>query len=342
MIGMRLALCALLLALCLLPTASEAAGERTGHAVANRLPVQVALHIDNLVGIDELRETWQVAGELAERWKAPQLAYRQRGASDRHHDLLSGRIWEPVLGFENEAAPAVLTPTDLYVRPDGTVVSIKRFNVTLSTQLDLRRFPFDHQDLPIVIQPRGHDADDIRLSADMKRSSVTAARYVELSQWRNASLSVHTQTRGRDDYNSTTLLFTLRVVRGWNSYFWKILLPLFLIVLLSWVSFWLSRDEFKTKDQLATLVTTLLIIVAFNITATASLPRTNYVTYVDAFLLVCFFFIVLAIAAVVAIHLREMRAAADRALRWRRTAGIVLPAAFVLTQAALSVWFFRS
>ncbi len=121
-----------------------------------------------------------------------------------------------------------------------------------------------------------------------------AARYVELSQWKNASLSAHAETREHDDFKNTTLLFTFRVFRGWNSYFWKILLPLFLIVLLSWVSFWLSRDEFKTKDQLATLVTTLLIIVAFNITATASLPRTNYVTYIDAFLLVCFFFVVCA------------------------------------------------
>ncbi len=342
MIGIR-ALRVVLVGLFLLSTASLGASEQTGREVPSSLGVRVALHIDNLVGIDELRETWQVAGELVERWKVPQLAYpSSRPLRDNHRDLRPGQIWEPVLGFGNEAAPPTLAETDFYVRPDGTVVSVKRFNVTLSTQLDLRRFPFDHQDLPIVIQPRGHDADRIRLSADMKHSRVTAARYVELSQWKNGSLSAHAETREHDDYKNTTLLFNLRVFRGWNSYFWKILLPLFLIVLLSWVSFWLSREEFKTKDQLATLVTTLLIIVAFNITATSSLPRTNYVTYIDAFLLVCFFFVVFAIAAVVAIHLREMRGSEERALQWRRMAGIVLPAAFILTQAGLFIGFFRT
>lgn len=340
MIGM-LALRVVLVGSLLLLTASLSASEQ-GRDRPSSLAVRVALHIDNLVSIDELRETWQVAGELVERWKVPQLAYPSRGPlTSSHRDLRPGQIWEPVLGFENEAAPATFTDTDFYVRPNGTVVSVKRFNVILSTQLDLRRFPFDKQDLPIVIALRGHDADRIRLSADMQHSSVTVARYVELSQWKNASLSAHAETREHDDYKSPTLLFTLRVFRGWNSYFWKILLPLFLIVLLSWVSFWLSRDEFKTKDQLATLVTTLLIIVAFNITATASLPRTNYVTYIDTFLLVCFFFVVFAIAAVVAIHLREMRGSEQAALHWRRMAGIVLPAAFVLTQAGLALWFFR-
>ncbi|MDQ6932877.1 MAG: hypothetical protein M3160_06845 [Candidatus Eremiobacteraeota bacterium] len=296
--------------------------------------------MDNLVSIDEQHETWQVTGELTERWREPKLRYVQRGPNDRHRDLPAS-ISQPELRFVNEAAPASLTRVDLYVRPGGTVVDVQRFNVTLSTQLDLRRFPFDEQRLPIVIEPRGHDADRILLSADIMHSDLAKAKYAELSQWRNPTLSARVETRQHQDYDINSLIFTVRLHRGSNSYVWKFLLPLFLIVLLSWVSFWLSPEEFKTKDQLGTLVSTLLIIVAFNITATASLPRTNYVTYIDAFLLACFMFVVLAIGAVVTTHVLQVRHRDDAALGMRRLSGTLLPITFVIAQVALFAWFFR-
>ncbi len=258
--------CFIIVASSLAPLPALAQPTRRPQA-SRSLPVTVQLHIDNLVSVDEQRETWQLTGELTERWKEPKLAYIQRAPGNQHRDLPHAPSWEPHLGFTNEATPASLTPIDRYVRPDGTVVNVARFNVTLSTQLDLRRFPFDEQRLPIVLEPQGHDADRVVLSADIRHSSLEKARYVELSQWRMPALSARAVTRQNGDYPVNSLVFTVTVHRGSNSYVWKYLIPLFLIVLLSWVSFWLSHEEFKTKDQLGTLVSTLLIIVAFNITA---------------------------------------------------------------------------
>ncbi len=312
-----------------------------GRAERSRpLAVAVGIYVDNLVSVDEQRETWQLSGELSERWRDAKLAYHQISSTDSHRDL-SGTTWQPALRFSNEAIPATLQDIDLYLTPPGTVVNLKHFNVILSTQLDLRRFPFDKQELPIVIQPRGHDADRIVLSADLRHSGLARTRYAELSQWRNETVTAHAETRRPDDYDMSTLVFLVTLHRGSNSYVWKFILPLFLIVLLSWVSFWLSHEEFKTKDQLATLVSTLLIIVAFNITATASLPRTNYVTYIDAFLLTCFMFVVFAIGAVVASHSLEMRERVQAALHMRRLAGMLLPVTFITTQVGLFAWFFR-
>ncbi|MDQ6826084.1 MAG: hypothetical protein M3Z14_02650 [Candidatus Eremiobacteraeota bacterium] len=329
----------LLVAFWLLPCAAPA--EPAPRPDASPVHVLIRLHIDNLVNVDELRETWQVSGDLVERWKAPKLAYARHGRLDSHRDLAPASTWQPTLGFINEAAPATLTDLDLYETPDGSVVRVQHFTVTLATQLDLRRFPFDKQELPIVMEPRGHDADRILLFADTKRSSVAAARYVGLSQWRNPVLSARRGIRQSDDFDVNALIFTLTLQRGSNSYVWKFILPLFLIVLISWVSFWLSHEEFKTKDQLGTLVSTLLIIVAFNITATASLPRTNYVTYIDAFLLACFMFVILAIAAVVGTHFLQMRQQEDAAYRMRRMAGTLLPVTFVIAQIGMLAWFFR-
>jgi hypothetical protein len=105
------------------------------------------------------------------------------------------------------------------------------------------------------------------------------------------------------------------------------------------VTFWLSHEEFKTRDQLQSAVATLLIVVAFNITITNLLPRTEYITYIDALLFTCFIFVIIAIGAIVATHLLQLNHSEQTALRVRRLSGIVLPVAFLIAQVVLFLQF---
>ena len=102
--------------------------------------------------------------------------------------------------------------------------------------------------------------------------------------------------------------------RNSKSYVLKFIVPLLLLVIISWITFWLSHEEFKTKDQLQSAVATLLIVVAFNITATNLLPRTEYITYIDALLFTCFIFVIISIASIVGTHLLQINYSAQRAL----------------------------
>jgi hypothetical protein len=111
--------------------------------------------------------------------------------------------------------------------------------------------------------------------------------------------------------------------------------PLLLLVIISWVTFWLSHEEFRTKDQLTSAVSTLLIIVAFNITASSLLPKTDYITYIDALLFTSFAFVVISIGTIVGTHLLQINHSQQSALTVRRIAGYVLPIGFIITQAVL-------
>ena len=133
--------------------------------------------------------------------------------------------------------------------------------------------------------------------------------------------------------------FELQVRRNAQSYIWKFIIPLCLIVVISWISFWLAPTEFKSKDLLGTAVTTLLIVVAFTLSITAWLPRTSYLTYIDAFLLTCFLFVIAAIASIVAISTLEQWGQGARALSLRKIAAAVLPITFILVQVAVFVYF---
>lgn len=300
----------------------------------SKTAVKVAVVIRNIIAIDEVKENWQVNGLLVAKWSDPSLQYRSRGRGQVYRDLPQN-AWKPDFEFTNEETPTKFRFVDFYAEPDGTVVYTQAFNATLSANLDLRRFPFDSQLLPLVVQASGDDIDRTILQPDRQDSAISKRNYVGLAQWAPRSLTEHTGAVEGATSGANDLEFDLGVRRNPKSYVLKFIVPLLLLVIISWVTFWLSHEEFKTKDQLGSAVSTLLIIVAFNVTASYILPKTEYITYIDALLFTCFVFVIISIATVVGIHLLQINRSEKAALRARRLAGVVLPVAFLIAQAIL-------
>ena len=308
-------------------------GIATAPTQARSSVIHIGLAIRNLAAIDEVKENWQVAGLLIAKWIVPSLQNRPgRGAAFRD---LPAETWKPHFEFTNEVDPTSFRFVDLYAEPDGTVVYTQTFNATLSTSLDLRRFPFDSQLLPIVVQASGEDLDRTILRPDLQDSALPNRLYAGLAQWVPLSLTERLGTVTGSGFRANDVEFDLKVQRRPKSYIFKFIIPLLLLVFISWITFWLSPEEFKTKDQLQSAVSTLLIIVAFNITASSLLPRTEYMTYIDALLFTSFIFVIISIFTIVVTHLLEINHSEQRALLVRRLAGIVLPVSFVIAQAVL-------
>ncbi len=325
------------LALYACETGALASAVATAPSQARPAAIRVGLVIRNLTAIDEVKESWQVAGLLIAKWTVRSLQYRPGGG--RVYRDLPAETWKPQFEFTNEVTPTNFRFIDLYAEPDGTVVYMQTFSATLSTSLDLRRFPFDSQLLPLVVQASGEDLDRTILRPDPQDSALPNRGFGGLAQWVPLSLTERIGTVAGSASRASDVEFDLKVQRRPKSYILKFIVPLLLLVIISWITFWLSHEEFKTKDQLQSAVSTLLIIVAFNITATNLLPRTEYITYIDAFLFTCFIFVVISIAAIVGTHLLQINHSERRALLVRRLAGIALPVSFVIAQAALFLAF---
>jgi hypothetical protein len=300
--------------------------------------VRVGITVRNLIAIDEVKETWQLAGLLESRWQDPRLRFHSKWAGAVFRDL-PATLWKPDLEFANEVVPTNFRFVDFYALPDGTVEYAQAFTATLSTSLDLRRFPFDSQALPLIVQASGDDLDRTILKPDREHIALPKRSYVRLSQWSPLSVSDRMETVAGSASHASAVDFDLNVRRSPNSYVFKFIVPLLLLVIISWVTFWLSHEEFKTKDQLSSAISTLLIIVAFNVTASLLLPKTEYVTYIDALLFACFIFVMISIATVVGTHFVQAGRSQEAALRVRRLAGIALPVAFVVTQVVLFLEF---
>jgi hypothetical protein len=131
--------------------------------------------------------------------------------------------------------------------------------------------------------------------------------------------------------------FQLSIRRKSAFYVWKVILPLLLMVILSWAVFWIEANDVATQVQIA--VTTVLTIIAFAFAISGSLPRVPYLTFIDVFFLTCNLFVFIAIAELMSVHVSHRTRGTDIAERIRRHARWLVPIAFLVSNALVLIDF---
>ncbi|MGO9452123.1 MAG: hypothetical protein ACLQDV_13940 [Candidatus Binataceae bacterium] len=303
--------------------------------------IGIGLHIINIASIDEVAEQFEIDGYLLAKWVDSRLRYVSTGPGDEERDFLRDQIWIPYFEMVNAVTPHQRYDTSIRVTPDGTVTYVERFHVVLSSKFALRRFPFDSQSLVIVIHPFVRSLN--RVTYSLYDHHVWTARefnqYSSLAQWDFEAVEPYI---GSDQLYSGAPVaearFTIRVKRRSNFYIWKVILPLTLMVLLSWSVFWVEARDLSNQVQIA--VTTILTVIAFAFAISASMPRVPYLTYIDAFFLTCYVFVFLAIVELMSVHLAHRReGTTDLGIRIQRICRWFVPLAFLVTNLILVVHF---
>jgi hypothetical protein len=303
--------------------------------------VKVGLYILNLVALDEVHQTFTCTGYLTEKWNDPRLALTpgQAGGGKRYYRRED--IWFPSLQFDNSAAPRTETSYLLQVRPDGTAEYVVKFGVTISSDLALRAFPFDTQDLSIYLHPFAGDVGRIILTIDRDTTGISKAPYAPLPLWSLGRMR-YKAVRGHVERGykvSTHAIFTMRVKRYSEFYVFRIFVPLVLMVAVSWGVLWIPTGDLNS--QLVTSVTTVLTLVAFSVAISNVLPPVPYLTFCDMFFLICFVFVLLSVGEVLIVHTQHNHRGEARALALRRLTRRTLPPAFIAVALVFAGIFLR-
>lgn len=88
--------------------------------------------------------------------------------------------------------------------------------------------------------------------------------------------------------------------RHMGSFLIQVYGPCILLVVLSWVSFWLNREA--TADRVSLGVTTVLTMTFLGLEARANLPKVTYPTALDHFIFLSFGFIFATIVQFAFVH----------------------------------------
>ncbi|KAG1652051.1 Gamma-aminobutyric acid receptor subunit beta-like [Nymphon striatum] len=99
-------------------------------------------------------------------------------------------------------------------------------------------------------------------------------------------------------YQRLSLIFVLK--RNIGYFIFQTYLPSILIVMLSWVSFWINHEA--TSARVALGITTVLTMTTISTGVRSSLPRISYVKAIDIYLVMCFVFVFAALLEYAAVN----------------------------------------
>uniref|UniRef100_S4RWK8 Neurotransmitter-gated ion-channel ligand-binding domain-containing protein n=1 Tax=Petromyzon marinus TaxID=7757 RepID=S4RWK8_PETMA len=219
---------------------------------------------------------------LWQHWRDYRLAFKQNFTTIDLDNSMSKSIWIPDLHFVNEktafAYPTATTQS--YACPDseGFVPFAFWISLTLSCPMNLQDFPMDTQVCPLYISSSAYTKRDLVFmwdedSAMVRDPSISLPQY----SFMNVTLS-HSERHLRTGVVVTTGNFSMlkanfKLRRLMGFYLTQTYLPSALLVLLSWISFWINPDAAPARVALG--ITTVLTLTTQSSGARSSLPKVS-------------------------------------------------------------------
>uniref|UniRef100_A0AAN0LW25 Gamma-aminobutyric acid receptor subunit beta n=1 Tax=Polyphagotarsonemus latus TaxID=1204166 RepID=A0AAN0LW25_9ACAR len=203
---------------------------------------------------------------------------------------VSERIWLPDTFFANEKSAyfhiATTKNTFLRITSSGEVLRSIRLTVTASCPMDLQYFPMDRQLCSIEIESYGYSMSDIKYKWQPVANSVGLAKELSLPQFKVLGHRQKEKVIDLTTGNYSRLICEIQFARSLGFYLIQIYIPASLIVVISWVSFWLHRNATPARVSLG--VTTVLTMTTLMSSTNAQLPKISYIKSIDVFLGTCF------------------------------------------------------
>lgn len=242
----------------------------TGRAQADSTNLYVRLYLLDLIEIDDTEEAITAEFIVDADWSVD-------GPRDTTLAYPDPRV--PQLQFRNIISSQPLAPEAVSVDAGGTARFNQRIIGTIQQRFDFSAFPYDRQVLTIELFTRGASA--FRLLADTATAGGIMPDFVELTAWDIEFVgAIPTVLRGPDQ-SIGALGFRYALTRHSTYYFWKVLLPVTLIIFMSWAAFWISPEEISA--QLTVSVTAILTLIALQFSVSQLVPPLSYLTYLDKF-----------------------------------------------------------
>uniref|UniRef100_A0A673CWG0 Gamma-aminobutyric acid receptor subunit rho-1 n=1 Tax=Sphaeramia orbicularis TaxID=375764 RepID=A0A673CWG0_9TELE len=290
------------------------------------IPVGVDVQVESLDTISEVDMDFTMTLYLRHYWKDERLSFPSTNNQSMTFDSrLVKKIWVPDMFFVHSKRSFIHdTTTDnvmLRVYPDGNVLYSLRVTVTAMCNMDLSRFPLDTQTCSLEIESceYAYTDDDLMLYWKKGNESLNTDDRISLSQF--LIQKFHTTTKlafysSTGWYNRLYIHFTLR--RHIFFFLLQTYFPATLMVMLSWVSFWIDRRAVPARVPLG--ITTVLTMSTIITGVNASMPRVSYIKAVDIYLWVSFVFVFLSVIEYAAVnYLSTVQERKERKLRERIT-----------------------
>jgi hypothetical protein len=285
--------------------------------------ISVGLYLVDLVDIDDAERLLTADFVVWVSWSDPRLA--KTGTALRRYP--SGEVWTPGVIIRNERSLRRSLPEIVDVDADGNVLYRQRYTGTVTSITDLSDFPFDRQVLRIQVVAGGLTTDEVEFEIQPTRTG--RADELSVIDWSVGEVEGHALPYLYAADNRLLAGFALDIpVKRYTGYYaWKLILPLVVVVFMSWTVFWI--DPTLTASQIAVSTTSILTLIAYQFVLSRLVPELSYLTRLDRFTIGSTILVFLALIEVVATAAVAVRGREASARRTDRVARVAFPLAFV-------------
>jgi gamma-aminobutyric acid receptor subunit beta len=277
--------------------------------------VEIEVYLLDINEVDSVSESFTANVSYQLSWRDPSLAH---GRSDSISKRLDD-VWHPRIQLLNQRKVTRTFPESVEIRPDGTVLYRQRLWGSFSQPVQLIDFPFDTQRLGIIFTDVGFGSTRINLTISPESGIHDTLQIADwaVTDWDITAVKLPLGVEGGSFAGA---VFSLDVSRRTSYFILKVILPLVLIVLMSWLIFWI--DPSMSATQISVSVTAMLTLIAYRFAIGGMLPRLGFLTSMDYFVLASTVLVFLSlIQAVTTSYLSnsdrlEQARALDRKSRW--------------------------
>lgn len=295
--------------------------------------VEIRLFLIDIESIDTVAQSFTANLTMVSRWNDRELVHDGPNSISMSLD----DIWHPRIQILNQQRLVSTLPERVEVYPDGKVVQRQRFWGSFSQPLDLRDFPFDSQILQLKLANVGFGEAIVKLTASPTSG---LSKSLTMPDWQVNGwdfLRTDFSIEGESDLLAG-MVFSLDVTRDGSYFRYKVIFPLILIVMMSWLVFWI--DPSLAASQISVSVTAMLTMIAYRFALAGMMPRLAFLTSLDHFVLASTLIVFLAMIEVIYTAYLSTNGQLEQARRVDRTARWLAPLIYFAIAAETLIFKF--
>ncbi|XP_055951594.1 glycine receptor subunit alpha-2-like [Argiope bruennichi] len=261
-----------------------------GEATVVRFHVTV-LSLDT---IDEGSMTYVADIFMSQSWKDHRLRLPEN-MTMKYRLLPVGwlkRMWRPDSFFKNAKRVTFQEMTIpnhyIWLYSDKTILYMVKLTLLLSCAMKFEAYPHDTQTCTMKIESLSYTTDDLVFDWE-EEVPLVVDDSIELPQHNLVDTTLGDCTKHYSTGNFTCIEVVFTLKRRLGYYMFHTYIPTCLIVIMSWISFWIKPEAVPARVTLC--VTSLLTLSTQHAQSQKSLPPVSYIKAIDIFMSSCTVFV---------------------------------------------------
>ncbi|ESN99917.1 hypothetical protein HELRODRAFT_83631, partial [Helobdella robusta] len=257
------------------------------------LNIYINMNINDISSISETKMEFSMTMYLRQMWRDERLRYTHTKSNLTLNHRQFDRLWTPDVFVRNLKAGVfhqITVPNRLIrISPDGTILYSQRLSLTLACDMQFNKYPMDNQTCKIELGSYAYTTDELMFFWRTDAKPVEVNPSISLPEYIIQGIShIVCSQQMSSTGNFPCLRAYFHLERRLRAYVLSVYLPSLLVVLLSWVSFWIDLESVPARISLGILT---MLTITTQSSGQGRFPAVSFTKAIDVWMATCLVFV---------------------------------------------------